>query len=207
MSTSTSPTSDKNNYLRLSIMMFLQFFVWGSWFVTLYMVLSSNNLGDIIPRSYSTAPIAAIIAPLFLGLVADRFFSSEKVMSALLVLGGVLLLFVPSAIANQNGSLVVWLFTGHMLCYMPTLALGNTIAFTSLPREIFPKIRVWGTIGWIAAGLVAGFLGWSSSSNLFLDGRGMLDYSWFFLFGSASYSATSSRQAIGYAGNFHDGRV
>ena len=167
MSTSTSPTSDKNNYLRLSIMMFLQFFVWGSWFVTLYMVLSSNNLGDIIPRSYSTAPIAAIIAPLFLGLVADRFFSSEKVMSALLVLGGVLLLFVPSAIANQNGSLVVWLFTGHMLCYMPTLALGNTIAFTSLPREIFPKIRVWGTIGWIAAGLVAGFLGWSSSSNLF----------------------------------------
>jgi len=165
MSTSTSDAS--NHYVRLSIMMFLQFFIWGSWFVTLFLVLSSNNLGDIIPDSYSTAPIAAIIAPLFLGLVADRFFSSEKVMSALLVLGGVLLLFVPSAIANHNGSLVVWLFTGHMLCYMPTLALGNTIAFTSLPREVFPKVRVWGTVGWIAAGLVAGFLGWSSSSNLF----------------------------------------
>lgn len=159
--------TSSNHYLRLSVMMFLQFFVWGSWFVTLFLVLSKNGQADIIAKSYGTAPIAAMIAPLFLGLVADRFFPSEKVMSVLLLVGGVLMMLVPGAISNGNGGLAVALFTGHMLCYMPTLGLGNTIAFTCLPRDVFPKVRVWGTIGWIAAGLVAGFLGWSASLNLF----------------------------------------
>ena len=154
-------------FWKLSVMMFLQFFVWGSWFVTLYLVLIKFKLADVIGDSYSTAPIAAIIAPLFLGLVADRFFSSEKVMGVLMLIGGALMMCVPSAIESGNGSLVVWLFTGHMLCYMPTLGLGNTIAFSNLPRDVFPKVRVWGTVGWIAAGLVAGFLGWSDSVNLF----------------------------------------
>jgi nucleoside transporter len=148
-------------------MMFLQFFVWGAWFVTLYQVLAGNGMASIIGDSYSTAPIAAMIAPLFLGLIADRFFSSEKVMGVLLVIGAILMLLVPGAIADGNASLVFWLFTGHMLCYMPTLGLGNTIVFSNLPQEVFPKVRVWGTIGWIAAGLVAGFLGWSASVNLF----------------------------------------
>jgi nucleoside transporter len=85
----------------------------------------------------------------------------------LLLIGGGLMLLVPGAVAAGNGSLVFWLFLGHMLCYMPTLGLGNTIVFSNLPREVFPKVRVWGTIGWIAAGLVAGFLGWSASVNLF----------------------------------------
>ncbi|HBI32842.1 MAG TPA: MFS transporter, partial [Verrucomicrobiales bacterium] len=71
------------------------------------------------------------------------------------------------AVGNGNGSLVFWLFMGHMLCYMPTLGLGNTIAFTHLPRDVFPKVRVWGTVGWIVAGLVTGYLGWSASTNLF----------------------------------------
>ena len=115
-------------FWKLSVMMFLQFFVWGSWFVTLYLVLMKAELADVIRDSYSTAPIAAIIAPLFLGLVADRFFSSEKVMGVLMLIGGALMMCVPSAIESGNGSLVVWLFTGHMLCYMPTLGLGNTIA-------------------------------------------------------------------------------
>ena len=153
--------------LRLSVMMFLQFFVWGAWFVTLWLVLGTNNLASIIGDSYTTAPLAAIIAPLFLGLVADRFFPSEKVMGALLLVGGGLMLLVPGAVAAGNGTLVFWLFLGHMLCYMPTLGLGNTIVFSNLPSEVFPKVRVWGTIGWIAAGLVAGFLGWSGSVNLF----------------------------------------
>lgn len=152
---------------RLSLMMFLQFFIWGAWFVTLFLVLGSNGLADIIGDSYSSAPVAAIIAPLFLGLIADRFFSSEKVMAVLLLIGGGLMMLVPGAIAAGNGDLVVWLFIGHMLCYMPTLGLGNTIAFSNLPRESFPKVRVWGTIGWIVAGLAAGFLGWSASVNLF----------------------------------------
>jgi nucleoside transporter len=148
-------------------MMFLQFFTWGAWFVTLFLVLGTNGLENIIGRSYSSAPIAAMIAPLFLGLVADRFFPSERVMGALLLLGGALMLMVPGAVAAGKGDTVAWLFTGHMLCYMPTLGLGNTIVFTHLPAETFPKVRVWGTIGWIAAGLLAGFLGWSASLNLF----------------------------------------
>lgn len=159
--------SQSSTAIRLSVMMFLQFFVWGAWFVTLFLVLGTNNLADIIGRSYLTAPIAAMIAPLFLGLVADRFFPSERVMGALMLLGGALMLMVPGAVAAGKGDMVVWLFTGHMLCYMPTLGLGNTIAFSHLPAEVFPKVRVWGTIGWIVAGLVAGFLGWSASVNLF----------------------------------------
>ena len=161
-----SSQTQSATFSKLSIMMLLQFFVWGSWFVTLYLILGKADLDGIIGDSYSTAPIAAIVSPLFLGLVADRFFSSEKVMAILMLIGGILMLLVPGAIANGNGSTVVWLFTGHMLCYMPTLGLGNTIAFTNLPRDVFPKVRVWGTIGWIAAGLVGGFLGWSDSVNL-----------------------------------------
>ena len=160
-------TQQSSTTLRLSVMMFLQFFIWGAWFVTLFLILGGNGLADIIGSSYSSAPIAAMIAPLFLGLVADRFFPSERVMGALMLLGGVFMLMVPGAVAAGNGSMVVWLFTGHMLCYMPTLGLGNTIAFTHLPAEVFPRVRVWGTIGWIAAGLVTGFLGWSASINLF----------------------------------------
>lgn len=160
-------TTSTSTAIRLSVMMFLQFFIWGAWFVTLYLVLGGNGMASIIGDSYSTAPVAAMIAPLFLGLVADRFFSSERVMGVLLLIGGLLMLMVPAAVAAGDATKVFWLFTGHMLCYMPTLGLGNTIAFSNLPREIFPKVRVWGTIGWIAAGLVAGFLGWSASVNLF----------------------------------------
>lgn len=152
---------------RLSIMMFLQFFVWGAWFATLYQVLGGHGMSSIINDSYSTAPVAAIIAPLFLGLIADRFFSSERVMAVLLLIGGAMMLAVPSAIAAGNANIVFWLFTGHMLCYMPTLGLANTIAFTNLPRDVFPKVRVLGTIGWIVAGLIGGFMGWSASTNLF----------------------------------------
>lgn len=157
----------RSNYLRISLMMFLQFFAWGSWFVTLFLVLNTHGMDTIVGRSYGTAPIAAIVAPLFLGLVADRFFSSERLMGVLFLIGGVLMFLVPGAITAGKSQMVVTLFTGYMLCYMPTLGLGNTIAFSHLPRDVFPKTRVWGTIGWIAAGLVAGFLGWSDSLNLF----------------------------------------
>jgi nucleoside transporter len=160
-------TTSSATAVRLSVMMFLQFFTWGAWFVTLYLVLGGHGMADIIGDSFSTAPVAAMIAPLFLGLVADRFFPSERVMGVLLLIGGGLMLLVPGAVAAGDSNRVFWLFTGHMLCYMPTLGLGNTIAFSNLPREVFPLVRVWGTIGWIAAGLVAGFLGWSASLNLF----------------------------------------
>jgi len=152
---------------RLSIMMFLQFFVWGAWFVTLSICLDANGLEAFKGGSYGSAPIAAIIAPLFLGLVADRFFSSERVMGILFLLGGVLMWLSHKYAAEGNGDMMVWLFIGHMLCYMPTLGLSNTIAFTNIPdQNKFPSIRVWGTIGWIVAGLFVGFMGWSASLNI-----------------------------------------
>src|SRR6185295_19361467 len=144
---------------RLSVMMFLQFFLWGSWFATLGKCLTDNGLGDFGGGAYGSAPIAAIIAPLFLGLVADRFFASERVMGALLVLGGVFMWFAPQYARAGDGRTLVWLFTAHMLCYMPTLGLSNTIAFTNIAdQNQCPQIRVWGTIGWIVAGLTVGFL-------------------------------------------------
>ncbi|PQJ28938.1 MFS transporter [Rubritalea profundi] len=164
-----SSTENKNNYSKLSIMMFLQFFAWGSWFATLKPALNAHDLGSIIGGAYGSAPLAAIFAPLFLGLVADRFFPSEKVMGVLLVIGGVIMSYI-AIIAPEGasqGPLIVNLMIAYMFCYMPTLGLGNTITFTHLPQELFPKARVWGTIGWIVAGLVIGFVGWSISLNIF----------------------------------------
>ena len=153
---------------RLSVMMFLQFFLWGAWFVTLGVCLDANGLATIIGAAYGSAPIAAIIAPLFLGLVADRFFPSEKVMGVLLLVGGAAMLAVPGFAAKGDAMMVKNLFLVHMLCYMPTLGLGNTIAFSNISDQSkFPALRVWGTIGWIAAGLLVGFLGWSSSLQIF----------------------------------------
>ncbi|MCG8450528.1 MAG: MFS transporter, partial [Pirellulales bacterium] len=134
--------------VRLSTMMFLQFFVWGAWFVTLSQCLSANNLGAIEGGAYGTAPIAAIIAPLFLGLIADRFFPSQIVMGVLFLLGGVFMyLAYQSAVDHVEGA-TYWYFLAHMLCYVPTLGLGNTIAFSNIADQaMFPRIRVWGTIG------------------------------------------------------------
>ncbi|MFT5130958.1 MAG: nucleoside transporter [Rhodothermales bacterium] len=153
---------------RLSVMMFLQFFIWGAWFTTLGPCLDKNGVAAAIAGAYGSAPIAAIFAPLFLGIVADRLFASQIVMGVLFITGGILMWMAPGAVAAGEPSKLVWLFTGHMLCYMPTLGLANTIAFTNIKDQTeFPKIRVWGTIGWIAAGLIVGFKGWSLSTNMF----------------------------------------
>ena len=167
--------SDQNSSIipRLSIMMFLQFFAWGTWFATLGAALDFAGLSSAIAGAYASSPIAAILAPLFLGLIADRFFASERVMGVLMLVGGAILLLVPTVAAKgpESGPTVVWLILGHLLCYMPTLGLGNTIAFSHIPsQDQFPKIRVWGTIGWIAAGLLVGGMGWSSSFNIFYLG-------------------------------------
>jgi len=226
----------------LSIMMFLQFFAWGAWFATLAAVLDAAKLGDFIGAAYECIPIAAIFAPLFLGLVADRWFASEKVMGVLMLTSGLLMCAIPGAIKSASstydelgvglyatldvsksasdselesayktrqeeleeaaseddseltalsdayavlsnpekrkeydtgGRGLIWLILASMLCYMPTLGLGNTISFTHIPsQDQFPKIRVWGTIGWIAAGLLLGIMGWSASYNIFWLGAG-----------------------------------
>ncbi len=152
---------------RLSIMMFLQFFVWGAWFATLGQCLGSNNLTAFAGDAYGTAPLGAIFAPLFLGIIADRFFPSQKVMAVLFLIGGVFLFLIPNVAGNEKGDLMVWFMLGNMLTYMPTVALGNSIVFTHANILALPKIRVWGTIGWIVAGLVVGFLGWTSDLNMF----------------------------------------
>lgn len=154
---------------RLSLMMFLQFFAWGTWFVTLGVCLGRYGFSEAsIGGAYNSAPLAAIIAPLFLGLIADRFFASERVMGVMMLIGGVLMCLAPQFVVAGNHSVAVWLFVLHMICYMPTLGLSNTIAFSNIPTQTdFPKIRVWGTIGWIMAGLFVGFMGWSMSANIF----------------------------------------
>lgn len=172
MDTSLSPARAPSVIPRLSLMMFLQFFLWGSWFATLGQALGSNGLSDFTGGGYGTAPLGAIFAPLFLGLVADRFFPSQIIMGVLFLLGGVFLFLAAAAAEAGNGGLAVNWCLGHMLCYMPTLGLGNTIVFSHLDRLQFPKVRVWGTIGWIVAGLTIGLLGWSSSLNIFRVGAG-----------------------------------
>ena len=154
---------------RLSVMMFLQFFAWGAWFATLALAMSTNGLGEYIGGAYESAPIAAIFAPLFLGLIADRLFASEKVFGVLMLIGGGIMCVVATLAPQgaEKGGLIVWLMIAYMLCYMPTLGLGNSITFTHLPQELFPKARVWGTIGWIAAGLGVAAVGWSASLNIF----------------------------------------
>lgn len=153
--------------LSLSVMMFLQFFTWGAWFATLGQALGSNDLADAIGKAYESAPWGAIIAPLFLGIIADRFFPSQFVFAVLFLIGGVFLFLAGTAAEAGNAGMVVIYCVAHMLCYMPTLGLGNTISFANIDRVKFPKVRVWGTIGWIVAGLTIGFLGWSSSLQIF----------------------------------------
>ena len=160
---------------RLSIMMFLQFFAWGAWFATLGLALTNGKLKDFIGGAYEAAPIAAIFAPLFLGLLADRLFSSQKVFGVLMLIGGGIMCLIPGVAAQgpESGGLLVWLILAYMLCYMPTLGLGNTIAFTHIPSPSkFPFVRVWGTIGWIAAGLLIGITGWDGQFTIFWLGAG-----------------------------------
>lgn len=152
----------------LSVMMFFQFFVWGSWFATVGQALGANELGNSVGAAYDSAPLGAIFAPLFLGIIADRFFPSQIIMGVLLILGGIIMWLAHGAAVAGDAGTLGWYFLGHMLCYMPTLGLGNTIAFSNLDRIQFPKVRVWGTIGWIVAGLLVGFLGWTSELKIFL---------------------------------------
>jgi nucleoside transporter len=141
-------------------MMFMQFFVWGAWAVTLGTYLGStlDFTGAQIGLVYGTTAIAAIVSPLFVGMVADRFFASQRVF-ALLHLLGAGLLWVASSAGDFKEMYVVMLV--YALCYMPTLALANAIAFRHLsdPDRSFPTVRALGTIGWIAAGLLIGSMG------------------------------------------------
>lgn len=145
---------------RLGVMMFLEFFLWGSWMVPMGKYLSSlfkgrEDLGAIIGNAYGTGSLAAIVAPLLVGLAADRFLPGQVVLGALHLVGAGLLYGVA---CTTDASTFYWMLLAAGLCYMPTLALVNSVSFDHLaePQKQFPLVRVWGTIGWIAAGITVG---------------------------------------------------
>lgn len=153
---------------QLAFMMFLEFFIWGGWFVTLGTFLGNNlNATDgEIALAFSTQSWGAIIAPFIIGLVADRFFNAERILGVLHLVGAGLLYLMHQ---TTDFSVFYPYVLGYMLLYMPTLALVNSISFNQMsdPTKEFSPIRVFGTIGWIAAGLVISYVFvWDSSEGI-----------------------------------------
>jgi len=138
-------------------MMFLQFFVWGAWYTSIAVYMTNHGMATLTHWPYTVNPVAAIVAPFFLGLVADRYFATEKVLGTLHLLGGLILFATPRFAAEPTTFILLLLL--YNLCYMPTLGLANSLAFHHIQsqEQQFPLIRVFGTIGWIVAGLFISF--------------------------------------------------
>ncbi|MBK7523985.1 MAG: nucleoside permease [Saprospiraceae bacterium] len=154
--------------IKLSTMMFLQFFIWGAWFVTLGTFLSKNmnSSGSEIGQAFSTQSWGAIIAPFIVGLIADRFFNAEKILGLLHLSGAFLLYKMSESVGFSEFYPYVFLY---MICYMPTLALVNSIAFRQMknPTQEFSIIRLFGTLGWVVAGLCISYLfGWDTTDSI-----------------------------------------
>jgi nucleoside transporter len=175
------------DYERLAVMMFLQFFVWGAWYLSVSMYMYAHGMGAVRYYAYTAGPLAAIISPFITGMIADRFFNTERILGILFLLAGVFMLLLPAVGAMQGtpvefqesngqqiavvenvtlygltmskGNLFNGLILCHMLCYMPTLGLTASLSFHHLERgaQQFPLVRLWGTIGWIVAGLILAF--------------------------------------------------
>ena len=153
---------------QLSFMMFLEFFIWGGWFVTMGSFLGSNlgASGAETGMAYSTQSWGAIIAPFIIGLIADRYFNAEKILGVLHLIGAILMYMMSQA--TEFSAFYPYVL-GYMITYMPTLALVNSVSFNQMsdPAKQFPIVRVWGTIGWILAGLAISFLfKWDSEANI-----------------------------------------
>ncbi len=153
----------------LALMMFLEYFIWGAWYVTMGTYMSENlqSSGIDIGAAYSALAIATIISPFFVGMFADRFFAAQKLMGVLHIVGAVVL-FLATIITNNT--VFFWVILLYSLLYMPTIALSNSIAFNQMtdPGRQFPWIRVFGTVGWIAAGLMIATLGIEKTSSTFM---------------------------------------
>ena len=149
-------------------MMFLEFFIWGAWFVTLGTFLGQNMAasGGQIGQAFSTQSWGAIIAPFIIGLIADRYFNAEKILGVLHLIGAGLMYFMSRS--SSFGEFYPHVL-GYMLVYMPTLALVNSVSFNQMkdPAKEFSFSRVWGTIGWIVAGLAISYIfRWDSADSI-----------------------------------------
>ncbi len=163
----------KSTQAQLSVMMFLEFFIWGGWFVTLGSFLGNNlnATGAETGMAYSTQSWGAIIAPFIIGLIADRFFNAEKILGVLHLVGAVLMYQMSQA---TDFTFFYPYILGYMIMFMPTLALVNSVSFNQMtnPTKEFPFVRVFGTIGWIVAGSIISLVfKWDSIENI---GQGML---------------------------------
>jgi nucleoside transporter len=154
---------------RLSALMFMQFFVWGAWAVTLGLVMQTVGVGALIGNAFSVGPIASIAGSFLLGMAATRYLSPKALMVILHLAGGAILLALPALLTPETGSTFVWVLFGYMILYMPTVGLANTIALKSLGArdDRFPFVRAFGTLGWIVAGLIIGWAALSASPEIF----------------------------------------
>jgi len=152
---------------QLSFMMFLEFFIWGSWYVTMGTYLSKSLQATDVQNglAYGTQSLGAIIAPFIVGLIADRFFSAQRILGVIHLAGAVLMYFLSR---QENFEGFYPLILAYMILYMPTLALVNSVSFRQLTNteKQFATIRVWGTVGWILAGLLIGWLNWEQENAL-----------------------------------------
>jgi nucleoside transporter len=165
---------------RLMAMMFLQFFIWGAWYATGGNYMKSRGMTDIIYLAYLASPIGSIVAPFFLGMIADRLFPVQKVLGVMHVLSGLFVVAAPLVAEGPSASRSLFLaaLLLHMLCYMPTVGLAMATAFhllKSKERE-FPLVRVFGTLGWIAAGILVSYLlqGDTTALPMYVAGAGGL---------------------------------
>src|SRR5215203_5768566 len=158
--------------IQLSVMMFLNFFIWGGWFVTVgtYLGKALQASGTQISLAYLTQSIGAIIAPFIIGLIADRFFPAQRILGVLHIAGAIMLW--NASRVGDFGSFFPNILI-YMIIYMPTLALVNSISFRQMqtPSKDFPLIRVLGTIGWIVAGFAISFFGWDEQGKEILLGN------------------------------------
>ena len=163
---------------RLMAMMFLQFFIWGAWYATGGNYMKSRGMTDLIYVAYMASPIGSIVAPFFLGMIADRLFPVQKVLGVMHVLSGLFVFGAPLVAEEPFASppLFLTFLLLHMLCYMPTVGLAMATAFHLLrdKEQEFPLVRVCGTIGWIAAGIVVSFLlqGDTTALPMYVAGAG-----------------------------------
>jgi len=161
--------------VRLSAMMFLEYFIWGAWYVTMGTYMGEHfketEIDKNIGYAYSALAVATIFSPFFVGMIADRFFAAQRIMGVLHIAGAAILYLATTV---STSGVFLWVILFYSLLYMPTIALSNSVAFGQMtdPGKQFPWIRVFGTLGWIAAGILVGQLQIEKTNTTFLIAAG-----------------------------------